>query len=331
MDLTIVIPTINRCSYVKKLLRYYEKQNFKGCVIIIDSSIGKNFKLTSNKVKISRLKVSHKYFAGDPFTCMKYALPLIKTKYAAHSGDDDYYSVKGIKKIIKTLDKNSKYTSAFGDSVAVGVNDDKNEISGSSIYRMPYSEQLLLRNRLNQVPRNSQLPIYAIFRTEKFKILYNSLLTNQNKNRKQILSYLNEHMIRLLPAILGPSTKVKIFFLVRFVTNQQYKMGNINFKKEHKEFNKLQNLCIKKIGSLIKDKKNFIIAKKKMNTFKQDIVRPRNIPLSIRYFFLRNLALCKGLLDLVYYGGRIHNKYLDKNSKNYSFEFVKITNTFLNE
>ncbi len=331
MDLTIVIPTINRCSYVEKLLRYYEKQNFKGCVIIIDSSIGKNFKLTSKKVKISRLKVSHKYFAGDPFTCMKYALPLIKTKYAAHSGDDDYYSVKGIKKIIKTLDKNSKYTSAFGDSVTVGVNDDKNEISGSSIYRMPYSEQLLLRNRLNQVPRNSQLPIYAIFRTEKFKILYNSLLTNQNKNRKQILSYLNEHMIRLLPAILGPSTKVKIFFLVRFMTNQQYKMGNINFKKEHKEFNKLQNLCIKKIGSLIKDKKNYIIAKKKMNIFKQNSVRPRNISLIIRYFFLRNLALCQGLLDLVYYGGWIHNKYLDKNSKNYNFEFVKITNAFLNE
>ena len=105
---------------------------------------------------------------------------------------------------------------------------------------------------------------------------------------------------------------------------------HINSKK-HKEFNKLQNLCIKKIGSLIKDKKNFIVAKKKMNIFKQDIVRPRNISLSIQYFVRYNLSLCQSLLDLVYYGGRIHNKYLDKNSKNYNFEFVKIVKTFLNK
>ena len=331
MDLTIVIPTLNRPSYVEKILRYYEKQNFKGCVIIIDSSIGKDFKLTSNKVKISRLKVNHKYFAGDAFTCMKYALPLIETKYAVHSGDDDYYSVKGIKKIIKFLDRNTKYTSAFGDSVTVGYNNDKNEIYGSSIYRMPYSEQLLLRNRLNQVPRNSQLPIYAIFRAEKFKILYNSLLTNQNKNKHQMLSFLNEHMIRLLPAILGPSTKIKTFFLVRFITNQQYKIGNINFKKEHKEFNKLQNLCIRKIGSLIKDKKDFIIAKKEMNNFKQDIILPRNKYVLIQYFFKRIVLSCQLLLDLAHYGGKLHNKYLDKKSKNYNFEFLKIINAFLNK
>tara|TARA_B110000967_G_C18833243_1_gene535216 strand:- start:795 stop:1583 length:789 start_codon:yes stop_codon:yes gene_type:complete len=260
---------------------------------------------------------------------MKYALPLIKTKYAAHSGDDDYYSVKGIKKIIKTLDSNTNYMSAFGDSLSVGYKDNINQIYSSSIYRMPYSEQLLLRDRLNQVPRYAQLPIYSVFRTEKFKILYNSLLTYQNKNRYQIPSHLNEHMIRLLPAILGPSTKLKTFFLVRFMTNQQYKLENINYKKEYKEFNKLRNICIKRISLLIKDRKSIIIAIHKMNNFKTDLIRPRSIYTYMCHVFKHKMGLCKSLLDIIYFGGKIHKKLLDKNSKNYNFEFVKIINSFL--
>ena len=38
MDISIIIPTKNRLIYLKKLINYYESENFQGKLIIADSS-----------------------------------------------------------------------------------------------------------------------------------------------------------------------------------------------------------------------------------------------------------------------------------------------------
>ena len=66
-----------------------------------------------------------------------------------------------------------------------------------------------------------------------------------------------------------------------------------------------------------------------MNNFKTDLIRPRSIYTYMCHVFKHKMGLCKSLLDIIYFGGKIHKKLLDKNSKNYNFEFVKIINSFL--
>ena len=43
MDISIIIPTKNRLIYLKKLINYYENENFQGKLIIADSSDKDNF------------------------------------------------------------------------------------------------------------------------------------------------------------------------------------------------------------------------------------------------------------------------------------------------
>ena len=63
MDISIIIPTKNRLIYLKKLINYYENENFQGKLIIADSSDKDNFMETEiflNKKK--KLKINHFFF-----------------------------------------------------------------------------------------------------------------------------------------------------------------------------------------------------------------------------------------------------------------------------
>ena len=50
MDISIVIPTKNRFHYIFKLINYYDNINFKGTLIIIDSSDDDNLNKTINLI-----------------------------------------------------------------------------------------------------------------------------------------------------------------------------------------------------------------------------------------------------------------------------------------
>lgn len=59
MDLSIFIPILNRSKYINILLSYYEKFNFKGYLIIVDSSNTKEFNNNKIRKKNFKLKIMH--------------------------------------------------------------------------------------------------------------------------------------------------------------------------------------------------------------------------------------------------------------------------------
>ena len=52
MNLSIIVPTKNRIYYLKKLLNYYSELNYKGNLVILDSSDQNIQKEILNEIKL---------------------------------------------------------------------------------------------------------------------------------------------------------------------------------------------------------------------------------------------------------------------------------------
>ena len=101
LDLTIVVPTLNRTIFLKKLLNYYDKFKFSGEILILDSSKGKikeNNKFLCGSHK--QLNIKYIGIKGFPHEVIKKCRKHIKSSYVVFSGDDDYFVVNALKKIV---------------------------------------------------------------------------------------------------------------------------------------------------------------------------------------------------------------------------------------
>ena len=104
MNISLIVPTKDRPSYVKRLLKYYSDLNFTGYIFVLDSS-GKNISNDiSNFIKKTKNK-KIQYFrdVGFPGMITKKYISKIKTDYVAQLGDDDYLIPNGLKNCIKFL------------------------------------------------------------------------------------------------------------------------------------------------------------------------------------------------------------------------------------
>ena len=107
--ITIVIPTINRSIYVKKILSEIQYFNKELDIIIVDdysksieSDILIKFSRNFKNVKYLRLITNR----GQSYAC-NLGLKFSKTKYIWFFDDDDFLSRKTLSKVIRFLSKNN--------------------------------------------------------------------------------------------------------------------------------------------------------------------------------------------------------------------------------
>jgi glycosyltransferase domain-containing protein len=267
MDLSIFIPTLNRSKYINILLSYYEKFNFKGYLIIVDSSNTKEFNNNKIRIKKSKLKIIHHRLISDEFFAMKIALTLKRTKYALHSGDDDYFLVINLKKIIDFLDKNIDYIGATGKAIVMAYNSKNRKICGSANHEIPYFEHDEILMRFNKLNVISNLPVYSVFRYQVLKKIYDNLLTDKSLNIN-VRRVFNEYLWKILPIIFGKTAKIQNYYLVRLQSDSKYIRSPLKnlIKKKKVEVKKIYNICINIIYNLLEKKFIQKIAEKKFRT-----------------------------------------------------------------
>ena len=117
MNLTIILPTLNRSDKLNIWLEYYSLNKYKGKILIIDSSnkIEKKKNLLLLK-KFSLLDVSYIFLKKKNFRrdLLRIVKKKTKTKYAVYSGDDDFIFINALKYLINFLDTNIEYGGACG-------------------------------------------------------------------------------------------------------------------------------------------------------------------------------------------------------------------------
>ena len=114
-DLTIVIITYERYSFLRRLLSFYLSYNIKAKFIVLDSS--ESYPENEELLKLlSDKKVTWKRFPSDIFFLKKIALgsELITTEYAVLSADDDFLIPTALEECLDYLIKNTDYSSVQG-------------------------------------------------------------------------------------------------------------------------------------------------------------------------------------------------------------------------
>lgn len=120
-SVAIIIPSKNRLNYCLAQIKYYNKANFRGTLVIVDSSSKSSFlelQKNTQKINLINVKLFHKPLLST-HQAISFGLKQIKDtcNYFVFSGDDDFFVVDGIDKAERFLDSHPDFIGVVGKGI----------------------------------------------------------------------------------------------------------------------------------------------------------------------------------------------------------------------
>lgn len=130
--LTIIIPTRNRSSFLRRLLTYYCKLHLEGAVLIVDSSDLAHVSQNQRVVDFLEADLNVAYRVHDASASLSEkvcdSLNYVTTPYAVIGADDDFFVPSTLSRVVQFLEDHDEYIVAHGD--AIGFITDSSEAYG---------------------------------------------------------------------------------------------------------------------------------------------------------------------------------------------------------
>ena len=311
-DLTIVIPTMNRPQWIKRVFIYYSKNTFHGTILVLDSSNQETFNLikkTSESYKnlkidlynFPRMSNQQVMFAGSG---------KIQTKYSVNLADDDILLVEGLEKAIVFLNNEKLYSGVLGNGYMISTlnNQPFGKINNILNYELTnYSDDdvfLRVSSYFNNIKNTS----FAVVRTEVFKEGYEKIMSFDRFFQTFMFGELIQSVLYLTK---GKIMKIDSDYLVRQAhpenTYHLYSKKIIDKNEWDKAFITLKNYLQK----TFEYKKNFeidVILKNVTYEKANTLEKPQK--LTIIYLFLKKEFIKTFLKRLKYF---LHDVYKVKN------------------
>lgn len=214
--ITIIIPTRNRCLYLKRILNYYNNFNSAFKIIVSDSSSKEN-KMANREIirSFPELKIFHvdKYEENiDPWHKFSDVINYVKTKYSVVCADDDFITPNGIIKSADFLEKNPDFTIAHGHPLSFYFNSEKRKLlwsDGCSPNSITFPDaQMRLMEHLSNYTSST---FYAVHRTKFLKMITKETIRFANDNR------FSELLPSMLALIYGKMKYLDVFYTAREV------------------------------------------------------------------------------------------------------------------
>lgn len=170
-DVSICIPTMNRSTFLKRLLDYYRDTHFHGPILVGDSSIGEESEankkvvaLYKGQLDVSLYEIPNK---SGPQVLDELA-PFLKTPYATFCADDDFLCTGGLAKCAEFLAKNPDYVGAHGKAIhfSTSTNKEYGEVAGVMPYNLHAIEANQPFERLKQYLPDVKALMFSTYRTE---------------------------------------------------------------------------------------------------------------------------------------------------------------------
>jgi glycosyltransferase domain-containing protein len=218
--LGIVIVTMNRSEFVIRQLAYYARIGCPYTIYIGDSSNDDHL----NKIGLAieklenQLKIVHRLCPGkNTAITMKELLGIVKEKYAAYSGDDDFLIPNSLGKCITFLEAHSEYSTAQGKGIVFSL-DRKGpygNVESMGSYFLKDNECETSTQRLFQYASEGWNSEFSVHRTEEFL---------QACEARDILpdGGLCESLTNSISFIQGKSKQLDCLYLFRQVHSHQY-------------------------------------------------------------------------------------------------------------
>jgi len=251
MNISLLVPTKDRPSYVKRLLKYYSDLNFKGYIYILDGSNTKLSKNITNYIKqLNNKKIIYFHDVGYPGMITKKYLSKVNTDYVAQLGDDDYLIPDGLKKCIKFLDKNPNFSAAHGEGIIVTSSENPNKINHIDLYAQTVRLENSAKERVFKHLSDNTQPNFSVFRKKVFeKIL--SPIPNFEDSALCPNRGISDYLIQTTMSVVCTKIKeISSLYLVRQITSVEFEYPHT---RKGKDFDKSIEYFIEKISEAICD------------------------------------------------------------------------------
>jgi len=250
---TILIPTINRINFLKRILNYYNsfEEDFK--IIIGDSSTDENKLINKkNMSTFSNLDILYlDHYSSKINAYYKFADMINYTdkKYCVFCADDDFIIPNGINHSVTFLEKNPDFSVAQGRFWGFSVkNNDKKE--PRQFYWMPiYTNESIIfsdpKDRMYKHLSNYNLQtLYAVHRTALSKMAFKEIL-----NSKVDPMQFGELLPSMLDLIYGKKKSLDVLYAARQLSSRVgYWPSLLEYMKTGKydeEYIKFKNCLVK--------------------------------------------------------------------------------------
>ena len=330
----IIVPTMNRSSFIRRLLSYYSHSLYESTIYIADSSDDTSH---IKEIKEAITDVSHNLkvvYEHYPRTNIEEAKRLIldqvTEKYASYCGDDDFLIPSTLKKCAIFLDNNQNYSNCHGTGVCFEIYNDSlfGIIQIASEYRLLANESDDPYLRLSSYLRN-YWPIWTVRRVGEFKKTLGLLKTILLEPHREIT-------MGCVPIIQGKTKLINDLYVMRQVHKNRFQSPKSieaflseNFHISYREMHKIISNEIKNNTSKSKTETDNFVQQEFVNYFSK---------VTKASLFKREDGFIKKLRTLIRinlpFTAKIYNKYLTRRltlqnlrnsfSKHYSPEFNEV-------
>ena len=171
MNLTILIPTMNRPHYLLRALNYLERVGFKGKVLVGDSS-DKETQIPKGNTLVNYLYLPATDYIHDG-ACMKRMLEEVDTDYAVMQGDDDFLIPNGLQQCVDFLEENKDFSAAHGHRINFYLKD--NKLDSAHLMACPEWKQDKPGERWMAYMRNGLSTQAYVHRTDTWREMYENV------------------------------------------------------------------------------------------------------------------------------------------------------------
>ncbi len=218
MDLTIIIPTMNRPEFLARQLNYYAGQRYSGHIVVSDSSNAESQEQVKAGINALHGRLSIEYLWTPPTkthmavvaACRDY----IPTKYSVLVGDDDFLIPRALQPCIDFLEANEDYnfSCAHGRGLAIRLDQPGayGKVTWADYYDLgrPVVDGGSASRRIKQYLSNFTTTLFYIHRTAQWKQMWEvtALMPDQT---------FGELLPSCMSAVFGKVKYLDVLYLVR--------------------------------------------------------------------------------------------------------------------
>ncbi len=217
---TLLIPTMNRPDFLRRLLRFYADRGFRHRLAVGDSSMGEVARAVQEVIRSveGRLDVVHASYPGLPEpACTARLLAGVTTPFVAQLPDDDFILPHGLDAAIRFLETARDHTVALGRGILVQLDRSGpwGRVRAVGSYRLLGNEAQDPFARLEDHLARYCNTNFGVHRTEDFRRCYAAVPRLPDKGFTEILP-------NCMACVLGKVKRLNVLYLVRQGHDRRY-------------------------------------------------------------------------------------------------------------
>jgi glycosyltransferase domain-containing protein len=218
---SLLVPTMNRSAYIKRLFHYYASQDFNGIICIGDSSDPDQIKKNQNQVEKFQGKLNiiyQKYPNCHVAGCIERLLDIVTTPYVVLNPDDDFFVTNALDQCVEFLNTHPDYVAAHGTAIVVGLQaeDMPSCLTRDYYYRQPILESDSAAQRLVAHLQNYSVNLFSVHRVAPWREMYRGAEVIED------VAFASELLPCCLSVVQGKVKQLDVLSLVRGDHDQRY-------------------------------------------------------------------------------------------------------------